>query len=34
VEIPDPYGLDAAAAEAIVKRLLVASEALARRLNS
>ena len=34
VEIPDPYGLDAAAAEAIVKRLLVASEALAGRLTS
>jgi protein-tyrosine-phosphatase len=34
VEIPDPYGLDAAAAEAIVKRLLAASEALAARLTS
>ncbi len=34
VEIPDPYGLDATAAESIIKRLLAASEALARRLTS
>lgn len=34
VEILDPYGLDAAAAEAIVERLLVATDALAGRLTS
>jgi protein-tyrosine-phosphatase len=33
VEIPDPYGLDPAAAKAIVKRLLDASRELARKLT-
>jgi protein-tyrosine phosphatase len=33
MEIPDPYGLDAAAAEAIVKRLLLCTEELATRLR-
>ena len=32
MEIPDPYGLDAALAEAIVKRLLLCTEELAKRL--
>jgi protein-tyrosine phosphatase len=33
MEIPDPYGLDAAAAEAIVMRLLLCTEELAKRLR-
>ena len=33
MEIPDPYEMDAAAAEAIVKRLLLCTEELAKRLR-
>jgi len=33
IEIPDPYGLDAAKAEAIVKRLIAATDELAKRLS-
>jgi protein-tyrosine-phosphatase len=33
MEIPDPYGLDAAAAEVIVNRLLLCTEELAKRLR-